>query len=236
MFNIEQLNVQYHHKDVLKNIHYTIPVTGNIVGIMGPNGAGKSTLIKAILGFVPSVGHCTLFGKPIQSQLDTIGYIPQKSQIDLDFPITVQNMIRLGGCTKKRFLKKTAQLRVEKVIQSLKLEDIKHRTLDTLSGGQLQRVIIARALVEDKAVYFLDEPFVGIDFLSQEIIINQLKQLKSQGKLIFIVHHDLESAKSLFDNIIWLNQTILKSGPVHNVFTDEWISNTYLGGAYSCHL
>ncbi|MBO1198810.1 metal ABC transporter ATP-binding protein [Staphylococcus simiae] len=231
MLEIRQLNLYLGKKHVLNNITLSIPICGEIIGIMGPNGAGKSSLIKSLIGEFNATGTKLLYGKPIQQQLDYITYIPQKAHIDLDFPINVEQVI-LSGCYKDIgwFTKPTINNRqkLEQLIDELELRPLKRRQISELSGGQLQRVLVARALMSESEVYFLDEPFVGIDFNSEALIMKKINQLKNLGKLILIVHHDLSKAEQYFDRILLLNRTIRFFGLSEEAMTIERLNETFM--------
>ncbi len=158
MLETKDLNLFLGNKHVLKNISLSIPVRGEIIGIMGPNGAGKSSLIKSLIGEFNATGTKLLHNKPIQQQLQHITYIPQKAHIDLDFPISVEQVI-LSGCYKEigwfRRPNKSARDKLKQLLSDLELESLRHRQISELSGGQLQRVLVARALMSESEVYFL---------------------------------------------------------------------------------
>ncbi|WP_414054492.1 metal ABC transporter ATP-binding protein [Macrococcus equi] len=228
MFQINDLHVVMNHQTILSHIHYTQHSTGKIIGIIGPNGAGKSTLFKSMLGFIPHSGNAYFNNQPLHSNRHLCSYVPQKSSIDLTFPITVEDVI-LSGLYGASNTKKTSGFdKANALIKKMELTAFRHKSLDQLSGGQLQRVLLARSLMQEKSIYLLDEPFVGIDYKSYEIIRDCLFEIKRNNKLIFIIHHDLNSAHLLFDEIIMLNQTIVAYGPTQNTLTQENLSKTFL--------
>lgn len=227
MLLIQDLNVTLSRHTILSNINFSLNDKGLMIGIMGPNGAGKSTLLKAILNLLPHSGKVLYNDKSI---LPYAAYVPQKATIDLDFPMTVEKVILSGSYQRGTWFKrpdKKAMNKVNYLMEELKLSHLKDRLLNSLSGGQLQRVLLARSLMVEKDIYFLDEPFVGIDFLSTEIITHHLEQLKERGKIIFIVHHDLKSAASLFDEIILLNKTIIHTGKASDMLRPEMIQEAF---------
>ena len=207
MLETKDLNLFLGNKHVLKNISLSIPVRGEIIGIMGPNGAGKSSLIKSLIGEFNATGTKLLYNKPIQQQLQHITYIPQKAHIDLDFPISVEQVI-LSGCYKEigwfRRPNKSARDKLK------------------------QLLLVARALMSESEVYFLDEPFVGIDFSSEKLIMTKIENLKQQGKLILIIHHDLSKAKQYFDRIILLNQTLRYFGDSEEAMSVTRLNETFM--------
>lgn len=231
MLSIKNLNLTLGAKHVLHNVTLNIPIQGEIIGVFGPNGAGKSSLFKSIIGEFKYSGHINYQDQPINNQLKAITYIPQKSQIDLDFPIDVKNVIISGSYKNIGWFKKKGRVTKDKLNELLKkmeLEDLRHRQISQLSGGQLQRVLIARALMSDSDIYLLDEPFVGVDFHSEQIIMAQLEQLKEKGKLLLIVHHDLSSAETYFDRIILINKTVKFFGDSKQAMKPEQINSVFL--------
>ncbi|MCD8890490.1 metal ABC transporter ATP-binding protein [Staphylococcus nepalensis] len=231
MLKINNLNLTLGNKHVLDDINLEIPVKGEIIGIMGPNGAGKSSLLKSLIGEFKSTGSANLHNIAMQQTLKTITYIPQKAHIDLDFPIKVEDVV-LSGAYKDigwfKFITPKTRSRLNQLLQTLELEDLRSRQISALSGGQLQRVLVARALMTESTLYLLDEPFVGIDFHSEQIIMSQLRALKKAGKLLLIVHHDLSKAEEYFDRVILLNKTIRFFGESHVAMQPEYLNRTFL--------
>ena len=190
--------------------------------MIGPNGAGKSTLIKAILNIIPYSGKVLIEGKESKNFLKNIAYVEQKSNIDLTFPITVKECVSLGTYTGLKLFQKVGSkewLRVAQALEKVNLSEYANRQIGELSGGQFQRVLLARCLVQ--------EPFVGIDSVSEKIIMDILQDLKEQGKLILIVHHDLSKVKVYFDELIILNKEIIAYGKVKESFTHENLKKAY---------
>ena len=233
MISINQLSVSYQQTLALENISLEI-LGPTITGMIGPNGAGKSTLLKGMLGILTHQGQVTLDGKPIKEQLARIAYVEQKANIDFQFPITVKECVSLGLYPHMKLFQRLKKEDWNKVTESLKtvgLEDYADRQISQLSGGQFQRVLIARCLVQDADYIFLDEPFVGIDSISEEIIMDTLRKLKEAGKTILIVHHDLNKVPSYFDQVILLNRSLIAFGPTKDTF-----SQANLEKAYGSHL
>lgn len=225
----KNVSVHYYGDVALRNISFTLK-EGNIVGVVGPNGAGKSTLMKAMLGLVKYTGEISIFNKNINELRKNIAYVPQRSSIDWDFPVLVEDAVLMGRYMHVPWYKKIAKSDKEKAIEALKqvgMESFRKRQIGELSGGQQQRVFIARALVQEADIFFLDEPFVGIDVNSEEIIVQLLKKLKEQGKTIFVIHHDLSKVETYFDDLILLNQSLIGAGPVAEVFQSENLKEAY---------
>lgn len=229
MIKIEHLNVFYSENKALIDVQLNLE-SGGIIGMIGPNGAGKSTLIKAILNIIPYSGRVLIEGKESKKFLKNIAYVEQKSNIDLTFPITVKECVSLGTYTGLKLFQKVGSkewLRVAQALEKVNLSEYANRQIGELSGGQFQRVLLARCLVQEADYIFLDEPFVGIDSVSEKIIMDILQYLKEQGKLILIVHHDLSKVKVYFDELIILNKEIIAYGKVKESFTHENLKKAY---------
>lgn len=225
MIDIHQLTVKYSQQSeaALQNVTFSAK-DQTITGIIGPNGAGKSTLFKSILQLINYQGKIEVDGKHPLQQLSDFAYVEQKSKLDLNFPITVKECVSLGAYPNLNLLKpipKPIWKRVHNALSEVGLIDLQHQQIGQLSGGQLQRVLIARCLVQNAPYLFLDEPFVGIDAVSEEVIMKTLTQLKSSGHHIFIIHHDMNTVEKYFDNLIILNKQLIAYGPTSEVFTKE---------------
>ena len=229
MIEMKNLSVSYQGQLALEPISLTIKGP-TITGIIGPNGAGKSTLIKGMLGIVESEGQTFLDRKPMKQELSKIAYVEQKIHIDYNFPIKVKECVSLGLYPKIKLFQRLKASDWEKVARALKivgLEDFAERQISQLSGGQFQRVLIARCLVQEAEYIFLDEPFVGIDSVSEEIIMETLRQLRKAGKTILIVHHDLSKVVAYFDQVLLLNKKVVAFGSTESTFTKENMQQTY---------
>lgn len=229
MIEMKNLSVSYQGQLALEPTSLTIKGP-TITGIIGPNGAGKSTLIKGMLGIVESEGQTFLDRKPMKQELSKIAYVEQKIHIDYNFPIKVKECVSLGLYPKIKLFQRLKASDWEKVARALKivgLEDFAERQISQLSGGQFQRVLIARCLVQEADYIFLDEPFVGIDSVSEEIIMKTLRQLRKAGKTILIVHHDLGKVVAYFDQVLLLNKKVVAFGSTESTFTKENMQKTY---------
>ena len=229
MIEIENLTVTYKDTPALDNINVTLSKS-KIIGIVGPNGAGKSTLIKAVLNIIPSKGIIKIDNKLSKDQLGSVAYVEQKINIDYNFPIKVRECVSLGIYPKIGLFKNLNKSDWQKVDEALKLvglEEFSNRQISELSGGQFQRVLIARCLVQEAKYIFLDEPFIGIDSVSEEIIMNTLKKLRDNGHTILIVHHDLRKVHAYFDEVLLLNKKLISYGSTKETFTRENLTNTY---------
>lgn len=230
--HVQDLTVAYDRKPVLWDIDLEVPPSV-VAGIVGPNGAGKSTLIKAIMDLIPHAsGAVRIFGKPYKAQRQIVGYVPQRESVDWDYPITAVELVAMGLYgTIGWFRPVTARYRTRalEALAEVGMADLAHRQISRLSGGQQQRIFLARALVQEAQVYFMDEPFAGVDAATESAIIAILQRLREQGKTVFVVHHDLESVRNYFDYLIMLNMRIVAAGPVSEVFTRENLKRTYGG-------
>lgn len=230
MIEIRNLNVDYFGNSALENINMDIPF-GHTIGIIGPNGAGKSTFIKSLLEVIKKrTGTVMVEGRPISEYKRKIAYVPQKNDIDLSFPITVKDTVLTGTYPNLRIFQRPGKKEreiVEQCMAMVDISDLGHKQISNLSGGQLQRVFIARALAQQANVFFLDEPFVGIDLVSEKIIVKLLKHLREEGKTILIVHHDLHEVEEYFDKVIILNKKLVAFGDVKDTFTAENILSAY---------
>ena len=228
--DINNLNVSYQDTEALRNISLSID-RGNIVGIVGPNGAGKSTLIKAVLGLTPiDSGNIKIYGQTLHQMRKRVAYVPQRANIDWNFPIIVKKTVLLGTYPKLGIFKRPKREDKEWAMECLRkvgMEEYAKRQIGELSGGEQQRVFVARALAQKADCYFLDEPFIGIDVTSENIIINILRELRNQGKTIFVVHHDLTKVEGFFDDIILINKELIGCGPVNRIFVPKLVETAY---------
>jgi manganese/zinc/iron transport system ATP- binding protein len=231
-FEVHDMTVAYLRRPVLWDIDLTIP-EGKLVGIVGPNGAGKTTLIKAALGLVPlASGKVEIYGKTFAEQRHLIGYVPQRESVDWDFPVTVRDVVMMGTYGRLGWFRRPG--RAERATAAQCLEQVgmagyAKRQIRQLSGGQQQRVFLARALAEEAQIYFLDEPFAGVDASTETAIVELLHSLRSTGKTVLVVHHDLQTVNDYFDYVILLNMRLIACGPVETTFTPENLQKTYGG-------
>ncbi|MHA0856950.1 metal ABC transporter ATP-binding protein [Paenibacillus sp. CMAA1364] len=227
---VKDLNVDYFGSSALEHVNIDIPF-GYAIGIIGPNGAGKSTFIKALLEVIKKrSGTVTVDGKEMSQYKRKIAYVPQKNDIDLSFPITVRDTVLTGTYPNLKIFRRPGKKEreiVEQCMSMVDIGDLANKQISNLSGGQLQRVFIARALAQQADVFFLDEPFVGIDLVSEKIIVKLLKQLRENGKTILVVHHDLHEVEEYFDKVIILNKKLIAFGDVQDTFTTENIRSAY---------
>jgi manganese/zinc/iron transport system ATP- binding protein len=229
---IHDMTVAYHKKPVLWGIDLVVP-RGKLVGIVGPNGAGKSTLIKAVLGLVPlSSGWVKIFGQPYSKSKRRVGYVPQRESVDWDFPVNVMDVVLMGRYGHLGLIKRPGRRDREiarECLDKVKMLPYANRQISNLSGGQQQRVFLARALAQESDLYFMDEPFAGVDAATESAIITLLHELRQRGKTLLVVHHDLPTARDYFDMLLLLNMRLVAFGPTEAVFTPELLQKTYGG-------
>jgi len=229
---IHDLTAGYHKKPVLWGIDLQVP-PGKLVGIVGPNGAGKSTLIKAIMGMVPpSSGWVKIFGKPYEENRRRVGYMPQRESVDWDFPVTVMDVVMMGRYGHVGWFKRPKKVDrdiARDCLDKVKMLPFAKRQISNLSGGQQQRVFLARALAQESDIYFMDEPFAGVDAATETAIIALLHELREKGKTLLVVHHDLPTARNYFDQLLLLNMRVVAYGDTEDVFTYDLLQKTYGG-------
>ncbi len=231
-FEIHDMTVAYHRKPVLWDIDLVIP-EGKLVGIIGPNGAGKTTLIKASLGLVPlASGKVEIYGEPYVRQRHLVGYVPQRESVDWDFPVTVDDVVLMGTYRRVGWFRRPGK--AEREVARTCLDQVgmlayAKRQIRQLSGGQQQRVFLARALAQHARLYFMDEPFSGVDAATETIIVGLLQELRDEGKTVFVVHHDIQTVRDYFDHVILLNMRLVATGATDTTFTNENLQKTYGG-------
>lgn len=230
--SIHDLTVAYHRRPVLWDIDYDAPA-GKLVAIVGPNGSGKTTLIKACLDLVPRVsGEVQFFGLPYRQARHRVGYVPQRESVDWEFPINARQVVEMGLYRQIGWFRPIRRRHREQAMEALRrvgMADFASRQISQLSGGQQQRVFLARALVQDADVYLMDEPFAGVDAATERAVIELLRQLRTAGKTVLVVHHDLQTVDEYFDHVLLLNMRLIAAGPVSEVFHSDNLRKTYGG-------
>jgi manganese/zinc/iron transport system ATP- binding protein len=229
---LHDVTVSYQKKPVLYGVDLQIP-EGSLVGLIGPNGAGKSTLIRAVMGLLPlSSGWVKIFGQSFKDARKRVGYVPQREEVDWDFPVNVMDVVLMGRYGRLGLFKRPGKEDREKAREALdkvSMLPFAQRQISNLSGGQQQRVFLARALAQESDLYLMDEPFAGVDAATERAIIALLQELKSRGKTILVVHHDLTTAREYFDRLVLLNMRVVATGPTDQIFTAELLQKTYGG-------
>jgi manganese/zinc/iron transport system ATP- binding protein len=240
---VEDLTVAYGAKPALWDIDLNIP-QGQLMAVVGPNGAGKTTLIKAILGLLPTVSGTVRFlsegdvrpegdlrpGGGLRPRANRIAYVPQSGSVDWDFPATALDVVLMGRYGHLGWIRRPrrADLEIAKeALDKLGMVDYAGRQISQLSGGQQQRVFLARALAQQAEMYFMDEPFKGVDARTERAIVALLRDLKAQNRTVVVVHHDLQTVSEYFDWVTLINVQVIASGPVGETFTDENLRRAY---------
>lgn len=229
---VRDLTVAYHRQPVLWNIDYVAPASG-LVAIVGPNGAGKSTFLKAVLDLVPRAsGTVEFFGQRYRDVRQRVAYVPQRASVDWDFPVTALDVVAMGLYGRLGWFRPVTRAARRQSLEALErvgLAEFAQRQISQLSGGQQQRVFLARALVQQADLYFMDEPFAGVDAATERTIISLLQELQSQGRTGLVVHHDLQTVPEYFSHVLLLNTRVIAAGAVSEVFTEENLRRTYQG-------
>ncbi len=232
---VSQLTVNYDKTPALWDVSLTIP-PGVLVAIIGPNGAGKSTFVKATLGLAPPVsGKVEFFGQSLKRVRQRVAYVPQRESVDWDFPVTVKDLVIMGRYGRLGLLCRPREadwVAVNDYLDLVGMGGYAHRQISQLSGGQQQRAFLARALLQEADIYFMDEPFTGVDLATETVIVQTLQQLRKSGKTVFVVHHDLNTVENYFDWVILLNMRLIAYGPTNQIFTPHYLNATY-GKSYA---
>ena len=227
---IENLGVYYRTVEALRDISLEV-LPGRVTGVFGPNGAGKSTLVKAMLGLIPvNIGQVLYDSKPLQNYLDRVAYVPQRSQIDWTYPVTVWDVVMMGRVRKTGWFNRFSGISKHKAIEALEkvgMKEYKNRPIGQLSGGQQQRVFLARSLAQEADVFFFDEPFVGVDQKTESIIFQIFHELADANKIVLVVNHDLGESITNFDDLILLNKELIAVGERNQVLQEENIHRAY---------
>ena len=228
---VSNLCVRYNGRVALEDVSFGLE-EGAQVAVVGPNGAGKSTLFKAIAGIIPSAsGEVNIAGAGPGGHI-CIAYMPQRSQVDWDFPVSVADVVMMGRIGKLGLLRFPTPRDWELVQQSLEVVGLDHlasRQIGELSGGQQQRMFIARALAQEAELMLMDEPFTGLDLTSQDGIFQILDQLRQHGVTLLLAMHDLKMAAERFDQVMLLNRRLLGFGEPRQIFTPERLVAAYGG-------
>ena len=218
----------------LNDVSFEVP-RGTICALVGPNGAGKSTLLRTMLGLErPTCGSCEILGASFQPGKTPVAYIPQRNDIDLDFPVTVADVVAMGFPSSARILPSLSLARrnerragIRSLLALVGLSDLAERPLSDLSGGQRQRTFFARALAQAPEVFLLDEPFSGVDYETERWLVDHLRVLTRSGKTAFIVHHDVTSVQRIFEHVVLLNVGVFGAGRVDEMWSEQALRRTF---------
>lgn len=233
---VSDITVAYRNgTTAIKHASFSIP-RGSITALVGVNGSGKSTLFKAIMGFVPlSGGSVDILGVPGKQALkrNLVAYVPQSEDVDWNFPVLVEDVVMMGRYGHMGMLrrpKKKDHDMVTSALERVNMVDYRHRQIGELSGGQKKRVFLARALAQEGQVILLDEPFTGVDVKTEDAIVDLLRALRDEGKVMLVSTHNLGSVPEFCDRTVLVKGTVIASGPTAEIFTREWLEETF-GGA-----
>ncbi len=230
--SVHAMTVAYHRKPVLWDVDFDAPA-GSLVAIVGPNGAGKSTFIKACLELIPRAsGGVEFWGEPYRRARRRIGYVPQRESVDWDFPVNALDVALMGRYGKIGWCRPVSRAHRRAALACLErvgLADLADRQISQLSGGQQQRVFLARALAQEADLYFMDEPFAGVDAATERAIVELLRNLRDQGRTVICVHHDLQTVGEYFDHVLLLNMRVVAAGPAATTLTRDNLHKTYGG-------
>lgn len=225
---VENLSVKYpsdHHK-AIDNVSFQI-LPGSITALIGPNGAGKTSVVKAVLGIINHTGTVKVFNKPIDESRHHIGYVPQRFSFDSQFPITVYEFLHLALVRCDDSKTKIKQ-RIHDSLKTVDLVKKKNKPLSSLSGGQLQRVLVARALVHNPKILILDEPETGIDVGAEQTLYDMLKKYsKDQNVSVILASHELDVVYGYADQVICINKTLVCQGKPSQALTKETFQKLY---------
>jgi ABC-type Mn2+/Zn2+ transport system ATPase subunit len=227
---VSGLSVSYRETRALEDVTFATEC-GRSLALIGPNGAGKSTLLKALAGLLKlDAGRILWRNKPLTRSSHELAYLPQRGDVDWNFPITVRGLVEMGRYPNlgwwKTYSKHDAEI-VERAIVAMRLEDLQKRQISALSGGQQQRVFIARALAQEAHVLLLDEPFTGLDKPAQESLVKLFRELAAEGRLLIASHHDLQTVPHIFDEVLLLKRRQIAFGPIGETFTEPMIQTAY---------
>ncbi len=229
---VEGLSVRYRELEALSDVSFSTSC-GACVALIGPNGAGKSTLLKAVAGLLPvSAGTILWRGTKVARWSREIAYLPQRENVEWQFPITVRGVVRMGRYPQAgwwRPFSSADESAIDRAIEMMGLTDLKNRQISQLSGGQQQRVFLARALAQEAHVLLLDEPFAGLDRPSKQALAETLRHLTEEGRLVIASHHDMDTVRDIYDEILLLRRRAVAFGPVAEVFTEEKLKETFDG-------
>jgi len=231
ILDVRKINARYNGRFALEDITFHLHA-GERIAVVGPNGAGKSTLFKVVAGVMQQVsGEVNVYGSTPRGHV-CIAYIPQRSQVDWDFPVSVADVVMMGRIAQLGLLgwpKKRDWDLVHEMLRIVNLDELSKRQISELSGGQQQRMFIARALAQEAELMLMDEPLSGLDTPSQDGILSLLDELKRQNVTVMVATHDLEQAAQYFDRIMLLNHNLIGIGTADTVLTTENLIRAYGG-------
>ncbi len=228
---VSDLTVAYDARPVLRSVSFELGPR-QMMAVVGPNGAGKSTLLRGMLGLLnPDYGSVSVFGQPIRQVRDRVAYMPQTEMVDWDFPVTVRDVVLMGRYGRLGWFgrpdKQDREI-ADGALERVGMTKFARRHIRRLSGGQQRRVFIARALAQEADLLLMDEPFAGVDAVTERAIFDLIDQLAREGRAVVVVNHDL-TILDRFDQVLLLNQRAVAFGPPGDVLTDDNLKATYGG-------
>jgi manganese/zinc/iron transport system ATP- binding protein len=236
---VRGLTVAYGERPAVFSVDADLP-RGEMTAVVGPNGAGKSSFLKGVMGVAPRLaGSVEFFGAPLSKMRDRVAYVPQRASVDWEFPARVIDVAMMGLYRRKglfRLFGARDRAAAMTALARVGMEGFADRQIGMLSGGQQQRVFLARALAQGADLYLLDEPFAGVDAATERAIVDVLRELKSEGRTVLCVHHDLSTVPRYFDRALLLNVRAIAEGPVETAFTEDNLRAAYGGRLATAHL
>jgi ABC-type Mn2+/Zn2+ transport system ATPase subunit len=230
--DFQNVSTGYNGQLVLRDLTFQV-VHGGQVAVVGPNGAGKSTLFKVLVGLLPlRSGNILIHGLPLWAHRDCVAYVPQRSEVDWRFPVTVSDVVMMGRYNRQGWLRqpdRKDRIAVQHALEQMSVGDLAHRAIGDLSGGQQQRVFLARALAQEPHILLMDEPFTGVDSTTQESTLSLLAQLKQHNVTVLVSTHDLSMATERFENVLLLNKQLIAYGPAQQVLSPASIQQAFGG-------
>lgn len=227
---VRDLDVSYGPRPALRSVTFDC-TPGEVVGVVGPNGAGKSTLLKTLVGLLrPSAGSVRIGGLTPEASRRHSAYLPQHSSVDWDFPATVRGLVAMGRVPALSRLRRPGrhdQALVDDALERLGLTDLARRPIGELSGGQRQRALLARALAQEARLLLLDEPFSGIDAVTERLLWRELGRARQEGRTVLVVNHDLAITAGRFDRVLLLAGRLVATGPPAEVLTPPNVLTAY---------
>ncbi|WP_412051200.1 MULTISPECIES: manganese/iron ABC transporter ATP-binding protein [unclassified Hoeflea] len=233
--DVHDVSVIYRNGNrALDGASFSVP-KGSITALVGINGSGKSTLFKALMGFVPTAsGQISIMGLAVNEALkrNLVAYVPQSEEIDWSFPVLVEDVVMMGRYGHMNFLRMTRpedRIAVDEALERVGMSAFRKRQIGELSGGQKKRVFLARALAQEGQVILLDEPFTGVDVTTETQIIELLKEMRTEGRVMLVSTHNLGSVPEFCDRAVLINKRILAEGPTAKVFTHDNLQKAFGG-------
>jgi ABC-type Mn2+/Zn2+ transport system ATPase subunit len=228
--DVDKITVAYNGTPILRDVTFEIP-HGARIAVVGPNGAGKSTLFKALVGLLPlREGKIFIHGLPLGHHLDCVAYVPQREEVDWRFPVTVTDVVMMGRFGHMKWLERPRRADrevVQKSLAQMGIADLAGSSISDLSGGQQQRVFLARALAQEPHIFLMDEPFTGVDTVTQEATLSLLDYLRQRKVTVLISTHDLNLAASRFDSVLLLNRRLIAFGEPKEVLKQETLAKAF---------